>query len=178
MVDLVPIFEELAKGLGLSEYDILIVGDGSGTVADKSCGWYCLSYNKSARQVIPYFGGVSGGTNNLAELEPGIFGLWSYRQVLWSLYVRSGGNKGDFKPLRMVIVSDSEVTVRCGNKQYSRNANAPLWASIDWFERKGYTLTWFHVPRNSNPLNELCDARAGKVRLTFQGMRFTDEQAK
>lgn len=64
----------------------------------------------------------------------------------------------------MAVISDSEITVRCGNKQYQRRANGCLWAGIEWFESHAYVFQWHHVRRLSNAWNELMDAVAGHMR--------------
>lgn len=165
--------ELLASRLGIDDFDVLIVGDGAGSFVHTSCGWYCVSYDRRSKEVVEHFGGANGGTNNYAELEPGVFALWSIRHVLWANHVKANGNKGDAAPQlpRVVIVSDSEVTVKCGNNEYSRRANAPLWASIHWFEDKGYKLRWVHVPRNSNPINTKADQMAKSIRSYFQSFQ-------
>jgi ribonuclease HI len=153
--------EGLATELLLPAFDLLLVGDGSGTTLVKPSGWYCVSYERSLGEggVQEHFGGAGGGTNNYAELLPYCFALWAYhvsKQVPTSVKSAS--------PVRVAVVSDSEVTVRCGNGEYERRANACLWAQVEWFERNGYDFRWVHVPRNSNPLNERADAVAGLAR--------------
>ena len=66
--------------------------------------------------------------------------------------------------MRVQIVSDSELTVRCGNGVYQRKANACLWAAVQWFELNGYLLAWRHVRRNSNAWSALMDSVAGQAR--------------
>jgi hypothetical protein len=68
-------------------------------------------------------------------------------------------------PVRVQVVSDSELTVRCGNGRYARRANGCLWASIRWFEQNGYEIAWRHVPRNSNAWSALMDGLASRARL-------------
>jgi ribonuclease HI len=145
----------LAQQLGLADFDLLLIGDGSGTVYDQPAGWGCVAYDRHKDQVVLHAGATSCGTNNFAELFPYVQALWHHHQV----------HKNDLAgPIRVQIVSDSELTVRCGNGLYARNANACYWASIAWFETHGYSLTWSHVPRNSNPWHTLMDAVAGALR--------------
>jgi hypothetical protein len=69
-------------------------------------------------------------------------------------------------PSRAHVACDSELTVRCGNRQYARRANGALWAAIEWFERRGYRLRWHHVARDSSPWNRLAD----RARRTVAGV--------
>jgi hypothetical protein len=68
------------------------------------------------------------------------------------------------------VVSDSEVTVRCGNGDYTRRANGCLWAGIEWFERRAYVFQWHHVRRLGNGWNALVDSIAGKARQLALGV--------
>jgi ribonuclease HI len=150
--------EQLARDLALPGCDLLLVGDGSGSVYNQPAGWACAAYDSRKRRAVLHAGAVSGGTNNYAELAP-------YLQALWHHHQDHG--QAPVTPVKTVIVSDSEVTVRCGNRLYSRNANLCLWAAIDWFEQQGYQLTWRHVRRNSNPWHAWADTIAGRMRYAM-----------
>jgi ribonuclease HI len=147
--------ERLACDLYLADFDLLLVGDGSGTVYNRPAGWGCVAYDRRMKSVTLHAGTLSTGTNNLAELMPYVQALWHHHQ---------DHRQAPDRPVRVLIVSDSEVTVRCGNGQYARKANACLWASIEWFAQNGYRLGWRHVPRNSNEWSTLMDTVAGKAR--------------
>lgn len=148
--------EELASALNLGEFDLLLVGDGSGTTHAKACGWCCHYYDRRTGEVVTHSGGTSGGTNNFAELMPYVQALW-YDQACKQMGQR-----------RVAVVSDSEITVRCGNKVYVRRANACLWRAIEWFEENGYTFAWTHVRRNTNPVSTRSDKIAGASRKLFE----------
>ena len=154
---------EAVKSLGLENYDFVLFGDGSGTTANTPCGWACIAVEKGPQtpSIAIYRGGTSNGTNNLAELCPYLFAIW---------HIDSRYLNVPMKPKSIAIVSDSEMTVRCGNREYERRANAPFWSSMEWFEASGrYQFTWKHVRRNSNPLNARCDLLAGETRKYFCG---------
>ncbi len=146
--------EELAAKLALPDFDLLLVGDGSGSFVHTPCGWFVTLYERKSGRVREHFGGTNGGTNNYAELMP-------YMHALWAYHAEHGK---EARVRNVVIVSDSEVTVRCGNRLYERKANLALWAGMDWFESVGYRLHWHHVPRNSNSLSSLADKMAGQIR--------------
>jgi ribonuclease HI len=147
--------EDLARQLFVADFDLLLVGDGSGTVYAQPAGWGCLAYDRRKQQVNLHTGATSCGTNNFAELVPYVQALWHHHQ---------DHQQAPAIPVRVQIISDSELTVRCGNGCYARRANACLWASIAWFEQNGYRLAWRHVLRNSNPWSALMDAVAGQAR--------------
>jgi ribonuclease HI len=151
--DVLPALEAFTQALPLPGPDLLLLGDGSGTVYSQPAGWACTAYDHRLRQARLHVGALSSGTNNFAELFPYLQALWLYHQT-----------PGNHAPVNVHIVSDSEVTVRCGNSQYARRANGPWWAALAWFEEQGYRLQWQHVARNSTPWNQLADLLAGRQR--------------
>jgi ribonuclease HI len=155
-------FEKLAEELGVKKFDLMLAGDGSGMTRKEACGWHCNCYYKPGGLIKEVFGGASSGTNNYAELVPYVHALWHFHSA-W--VERFPGRKPD---LTVLVVSDSELTVRCGNREYQRKANLALWAAVDWFEQNGYRFVWKHVPRNSNPLGKRSDKLAGEARGLFQ----------
>lgn len=157
--------EQLVKELGLPESDLYLFGDGSGTTISLPCSHFCTMYNNNSKEVKTFFGGFTSGTNNFAELMPYIHALWVFNSLKKEKTVTS-----------VTIVSDSELTVRCGNGKYTRNANLPLWAAIDWYQKNGFSIYWHHVRRNSNFLMELADKRAGEFRCIISEQLFSGGQ--
>jgi len=157
--EIVTHLDDLAHRLVLPDFDLLLVGDGSGTVYHRPAGWACVAYDRLKRLAVLHTGAVSGGTNNLAELFPYVQALWHHQQ---------NHDQAVSAPVRVQIVSDSELTVRCGNGRYERRANGSLWAAVDWFEQNGYRLGWRHVRRNSNVWHVLMDRLAGRSRRLLE----------
>lgn len=155
--------EAVALSLGLRGFDLLVVADGSGMRLDQPCGWACYLWYPAVGKVWEHLGGTSGGTNNYAELAPFAYALWHWHYTHFAV-----GSLRQPQDVKVELVSDSELTVRCGNGLYHRNANLPLWASIDWFETHGYALHWTHVPRNSTLPNKEADRRGKEVRTVFE----------
>lgn len=143
-------------GIPADVFDLVLFGDGSGTVLGQPYGWFVTGFLPEKHEVFTLTGGASSGTSNFAELAPYVHALW---------HVDYAGRK-DVK--KVLIVSDSELTIRCGAGEYARKKNLALWASIDWFCATGrFTLSWRHVSRNSNPLHVRADKQAGDVRRFF-----------
>lgn len=127
--------ERLATKLHAKDFDLMLVGDGAGNFVHTPCGWFVTLYERATSKVWEHWGGAGGGTNNYAELEPFVFALWAYRHVLWAYHTGKMKDQGPVvTPPRVLVVSDSELTVRCGTGEYARKANLPLWASVEWFE--------------------------------------------
>lgn len=155
--------EKLAAEYGV-EYDLLLIGDGSGSTSDKPCGWWVTAYNRRAGRVYFQAGATSGGTNNYAEIAP-------YLQALWHF------DTTEPTPTKVLIISDSELTIRIGQGRYGRKANLGLWAQIDCYREKGYEINWRHVYRNTNRYSKLADKGANVVRLAIASEieRFMEE---
>lgn len=152
------VFEALSEQVGVQDYHLMLVGDGSGMTRATPCGWCCHLYHRPSGRVRTHFGGASNGSNNFAELVPYLFSLATFHAA----FVEAHPDQEAL--FNVLIVSDSELTVRCGMGEYARRANLALWASIDWFVANGYKLTWRHVLRNSNPVSKRSDAIAGFAR--------------
>jgi ribonuclease HI len=153
--DAIHQLEALSCDLGLPDFDLLLVGDGSGTVYHQPAGWACVAHDRRQQQVTLHRGAATCGTNNFAELFPYVQALWHHHQE---------HRQVPAVPVCVQVVSDSELTVRCGNGLYVRRANGCLWSSVGWFEQNGYQIAWRHVPRNSNAWSALMDSLAGKAR--------------
>jgi ribonuclease HI len=153
--DRIPQMKQVAEDLGVYDFDLMLAGDGSGTTADNPCGFACYAYDRRAQEIIVHKGSFNHGTNNFAELMPYVHALWHFQTT----------QQTDIRfPVRVLVVSDSELTVRQGQRLYSRNANLCLWEAINWFEEHGYEFTWKHVRRNTNPIHTDCDKIAGIMR--------------
>lgn len=147
-----------ALNLKVEDFDLFLIGDGSGTVCAKPCGWAVRSFYIHPNKIVGErfdCGGATGGTNNYAELMPYLHSLWYYENLL-------PGKK------RVLIVSDSEITVNCGSGFNERRSNLSLWASIDCLVRQGYRITWKHIPRSFHAFNIEADKSSREVRNLFE----------
>jgi hypothetical protein len=152
--------ESLAEGLGLPAFDLLVVGDASGTVYHQPAGGACVAYDRRKSGVTAHAGALTCATNNLAELVPYVQALWHHDQ---------DHGQAPATPVGVAIVSDSEVTVRCGARRYGRHANGCRWAAVEWFERHGYRLCWTHVRRNGNAWNAWANRVVVSMRVLLEG---------
>jgi ribonuclease HI len=151
--------ESFAVKLNLPECNLLLIGDGSGSTGDKPCGFACIAYDFTTKQYVVHEGGFNHGTNNFAELMPYIHALWWDHQY----YLR-----GELYEERKVeIISDSELIVKQGNKEYLRTGNGALWGAIDELVWLDYRIHWNHVLRNTNEFSTLCDKLSKENRKKF-----------
>lgn len=131
---------------------LTIVADGSATVAHKPGGWAAATWNGDDVETLSGF--ESHCTNNRAELQGFVHALWYWDKVFpWR------------EANRVLCVSDSEVTVKAGRKEYSREGQGAAWAAVESYERRGVNFQWVWVPRNSNPIHAWCDRTSREARL-------------
>ena len=150
--------KSIITDLKLPEADLYIWADGSGCVINLPCAFACLAFSVSPYYMEWHVGCFTKGTNNYAELLPFSHALY------YDVYVNKY-NPGTKLKRSVELVTDSQITAKQGNREYTRNANRQLWAGMDYLESLGYTLHWNHVKRNTNEINAECDKLAGAARL-------------
>lgn len=149
-----------AHGVAQDAWDVCLIGDGSGQGWDKGIGWACVAIDRMSGTREVLCGGASSGTVNIAELEPYLATLRR------DYYYRHGGKLQQMR--RVVILSDSQVTVRTGNGEYQPRTNEEMWLMVKFWESRGYQIRWIWVERNQNPLHVLID------RLSKTSEMYTD----
>ena len=141
----------------MSEQSYTFIGDGSGTTKDKPCGYSVNVYDEHGLLLTNIKNGTSNGTNNFAELLP-------YVNAIWWLHSEIIKNKKTY----IKIISDSEVTVKTGNREYNvqgANPNCVLWFGLnDYCEIFNVEITWEWKPRNSDAIMTEMDANAKEER--------------
>lgn len=146
----------LAGELGVGNPDVLLVGDGSGTVMARPAGWFTWAYLPARQLLLEVSGAFSHGTNNLVELYPYLHAM---------LVVQTEGIR---PPARVVVVSDSEVTVRIGQGKYQPSANRALWAAYRQLQAEGYAFEWRWIRRCSVSAHVQADDRSRQARRAWE----------
>lgn len=157
-------------GVEPNAWDVLIVGDGSGTGWNNACGWSCVLVDRMLGLRKGLYGGMNAGTSYLAELIP-------YVQAL-SWYMDGPGrarlyDKMTAAPGALVhvhIVTDSEIVSRQGSGTAGRRKGRPYWSLIEAIEGEGYEIHWHWKGRNGLELNRLCDHMAGTCRKSLEAI--------
>lgn len=154
--------QTLLDHLGITSWDALIAGDGSGSGWSIGAGWAAIVIERLApndRKIL--WGGRSSGTNNIAELS-------AYADALeWYVYnAHDAGAR--FRLRRVHIVSDSALIVGQGNRAHKREHQAHRWALIDWLLREHRLLAvWHWMDRDTTALNKLADLVSREARLAL-----------
>ncbi len=141
--------------IGIEDWDILLVGDGSGSNYNYACGWGCVSVVRETFGRECWTGCMSKGTVNLAE-------MMAYIQPLSCFASREEARrkeKGAFcRILNVHIVTDSEyVRAQGASGDVLPRRNGAMWRIFEDFTRKGFILNWHWIPRDSVELNAFTD---------------------
>lgn len=146
--------EKLAELLRLHRWDFIIAGDGSATTWDNTAGFGSVLYAREAKTQLKFFGGLSHGTNNIAEMMAVVEPL---------LYLDGTSTFPDQKPT-VYVISDSDYVVKTGNGIYRKKSNQALWAVIEHCQTK-MNLIFRHVNRMLLPANIFGDQIGTMIRL-------------
>ena len=155
--------QELLDRWHITNADCVLVGDGSGTRWEFPVGWAVglVDMITGHRRILT--GAMNAGTINAVEL---FCYLWALRYHYDYLY-----KKELPRIMEVHIISDSELTVSCGQGSYVRKSNKDLWALVDFWKVQGYNLHWHHVEahvKTDPPIHVLMDEIAGQSRKMME----------
>lgn len=152
-----------------SNWDAVIVTDGSATTVDKSGGWGYVLIRADQLTREMGWGGASNCTNTVSEMMA----------VFWPLMLlaeqKVGLKQGGY---HVHVISDSEHVVKnllVNNPATagSIKANRPLWMALHHVKRRGLVIHPHHVPRDTIDLNRLCHdlANLSRKRMLRQSVQ-------
>lgn len=157
------LFEVLLERLGIKNWDLLLVGDGSGSHWGKECGWGCVSVERETLHRRVWFGAMNDGTINLAEVLAYLQPLTWYTSQ--ELAKRKQGHKIELKQVH--VLTDSAYTANSSADLKSHNAM--LWQLFKQFASQGIMVQWHWVRRESVDLNLFADQLSKEARLNVKG---------
>jgi len=140
-----------------------VFGDGSAAHGDDLGAWAALAVTVNARKLL--YGVCYPTTISRCELMPIIEGL------RWIKHNWSKANG-----LRVMVISDSEYTVKTLCGLYERKKNRDLWMALDETV-KSMTVQYVWRERNTHPYMELCDSICSGLRHhmhSTMGLAFKD----
>jgi ribonuclease HI len=147
----------IAEALSLHRWDFIIAGDGSATTWEKTAGFGSILFQKEgAEPYKKFFGGLSSGTNNVAEIMA----------VLHPLLYLDATVDTSRRKYYVYILSDSEYVVKTGNGEAKRKSNRALWSAIDGIAER-FFLHFRHVRRMILPANVYGDTIGNLVRKSM-----------
>lgn len=159
--------EELLLRLQIqpSDWDLLIIGDGSGSNWNYQSGWASVSVEKETLERRIWFGAMNCGTVNFAEMMAYLQPLNWY--VAAEISRRRKRRKVRFRNVH--IITDSKYCKDLGVKQaLTPKKNGALWRIFDDFQRHGLLLHWHWIPRATVDLNVYVDKLSKEARLTIK----------
>lgn len=170
--------EGLLRRLKIETWDVILVGDGSGQAWAESVltpgvgvGWACVLLESSAIERRLFFGGANDGTVNIGEAMAYLLPLcWlADRDAKQHAAPQKTG-----KTKSVHIITDSDYLRFRGNTHSGAGGPqaspglAAIWAGLETFHRRGYTLHWHHLPRNDAALNRYVDDLSRRSRLCLK----------
>jgi len=140
-------------------WDAIIVGDGSATTWKKQLGWGSILIQRGQIFAIPFYGGMSHGTNNMAELMSVLHPLM---YLCNAVEPTSGGCK-------VHVITDSQyvangLAVDSLLMSPLLQTNRELWLAVFATVRKGMQITPHHMLRDTIDLNKVCHDLANIAR--------------
>lgn len=157
------LLDEVLLKAGIQEWDVLIVGDGSGSGWNGACGWCSILVDKLSRGRRVFYGAMNNGSVNVAETMPYIQSLMWFDNQMGSERIRTG------KTVHVHIITDSQTTASWGNtaKDVMRSIpkKAVLFGSyVRELSRVGYIFHFHWAPRMESNFNWAADMIAGLSR--------------
>jgi ribonuclease HI len=144
----------------VTEWDYMIVSDGSGTSWSDSGGWCAFLYDRRRKTVKRFTGGFSNATCHAAEYMPLI-------QVL--LYLEA--NTEDFtgrKPV-VVLMTDRKTLPETFGNAYNDPKNG-LQSLVNYFTKK-FDLRPVWLPGESVDVHSRCHIVANEIRRLLTGVQ-------
>lgn len=168
--------EALLARLKIKDWDIILIGDGSGSNWSKEAGWASVSIEKLTMERLVHAGMVSRGTVNFAE-------MMAYLQPLEWLASREADRRKkktvQTRAYHVHIMTDSEYCRSTGTGAgRMMQKNAGLWAVFDVFARHGFVLHWHWIPRESCDLNRYCDKLSKMARKLVKKYNLQDRMTE
>lgn len=158
--------QPLLDKLGITDWDILIAGDGSGNSWDAACGWCAILIDRHTRGRRVSYGAVNQGSINFAETLP-------YLQLLTWFDQHHGKTRLESKMVLTVhIVTDSQVVANWGTAAMSAGTKTPrkqgpFWAAMRYLRSIGYVCHFHWAPRQTTQMNWAADLVAGLARAAM-----------
>jgi len=169
--------EALLESLGVVAWDIVLIGDGSGSNWSQEIGWACVSFEKhivvGGIEKLVWYGGANRGTVNFAE-------IMAYLQPLTYFASREDdrrkAGKSKTRAYNVHIITDSQYCRDTGRTRSAMVAkNSGLWSCLNALTRQGLVLHWHWLKRDSCQHNTHSDELSRKARLLLAGSKLHDQ---
>lgn len=169
----VVLLQTVLDRLQIRLWDLLLVGDGSGSGWANHCGWggvlvdrnNLVGRNFHGRRF--FYGAMNQGSVNLAESMPYLHSLQWYDANFGKELLRSRGT------LNVHILTDSQTIAQWGTRAMTPGTDVPrkglvVWAAMRELRRVGYRCQMHWAPRLTTEMNWCADLIAGLCRVQMQ----------
>lgn len=157
----------VAEVQGPEDWDVLLYGDGSGSVWSRPIGWAAVLICKHNGLIHVEYGAASTGTVYVAELMPYVMALSWYKDNV-AAELPSVSQK-------VVIVTDNIGLAHTGAKLAAGKIHldaieqhTALWAGLDYLSRDGLEISYHHACRETYHGNRLADVWSKQARFAIE----------
>ncbi len=130
----------LLRAYAITNWDLILIGDGSGSSAVHPCGWSVVIIDRRTGVRTLLVGGQNMGSITLAEALPYLLALQHFDSNIRGTI--HAADPGERQELFVHILTDSQHTARAGQGKHSRDKYGAIWAGLDHFGKLGYYLNW------------------------------------
>jgi len=152
--------------MGITDWDWLIFGDGSGSNWNRECGWGSVSVERQTGERLVWWGFANRGSVNVAEVMAYLLPLeWLANRE--QERVKAGKNRR--RALQIHVVTDSQYVQGTGEVNNPLvEKNGTLWERFDSLARRGLILNWHWLRRDEVALNSYADELSKLARREFR----------
>jgi hypothetical protein len=153
--------DEVIKTANIPDtWDVLIIGDGSGSWWDGACGWACTLIDRHLDRRRVFYGALSTGSIAIAEMLPTVHAMLWYDQF----HGKARKSQLGRSTLEVHVVTDNDATAGHWETLTKNTHGAqklrrkrPLWNVLIQLERGGYIFHFHWVARDQIGLNQTAD---------------------
>ena len=149
----------MLSNLGVTRWNVCLVGDGSGCKADDPGGWGCTLIDRLSGRREVFWGGFNKASVYTAEIMAYITAMTWYVGDLGKQARRQLGQ------VRVCVVTDSQSVATAGTRVNTATAltdtafkEHALWAQFAVWRSQGFEFEWKWADRDEIALNVLADA--------------------
>jgi len=168
--EFLPTLQSLLDYCKISEWDALIIGDGSGAGWDVGIGWAGVLIDRKSCGRKLFFGSANIGTITIAEMFPYLLALSWYTRPKGAGIQRRKDAIVQNRPVLIHIITDSLSVVCAGNNLEPKKRQNELWEVFNAYRRRGFEIHFHHVGRSIAAMNVLADEVARQSRLSLHGL--------
>lgn len=152
----------------ITNWDAVIIGDGSGQGWKMGAGWASVLIDRSSAARKLFYGAMNTGTVTLGELMPYLHALSWYTGKDGPGMRQRKEKIALGKQMQVHIITDSQIIAMSGNNPESRKSHQELWKAFDEYRKRGFVITFHFVDRSRVNLNVLMDEVSRQARVDIE----------